>query len=161
MQLKHIGRQHDRNRFSCKACIETCNMLTCSVCKKQQPPGNFSETPVCHRARSEKRGTLTCDSCFTPPCTNSACRGCRTCYSTQCKQKTCTKPSTLWPEDLPRTEEELKTWKCPTCIFICCQVCSKEPNTARARSRRLTKKQRWTCADCEQKQLQHKDRQYQ
>ena len=74
----------------------------------------------------------TCNSCLHPTCTNATCKACKTCCYTKDKAKQCTKvfPGKL---QLPRNADEVACWKCPSCIYACCQVCGKENSHAKRR----------------------------
>ena len=94
------------NKLLAPGCLRTCkdvqdnNLLYCNVRKKDQPVSNFPPNIHCHRARSANRGTLTCNKCATPTCTNTQCRARRTCYSTKCKATPCKKHHALTPSQL-------------------------------------------------------------
>ena len=144
---------------SCKDCPVIVPTCPCKVCRKIFPRTEYEDGQWHNRLERN----ASCRDCLHPKCTNPDCRTCPRCHNGQCKIKSmqCTKVFEHKQSTLPQNEEELARCLCPTCVFTCSQVCCKEPNTTKARSRRLTQGKRWTCADCLQSALQEKNKQHQ
>ena len=140
-------------------CSDCLRIVLTFLCGKILLRTEYEEGQWHHRLERN----ASCRDCLHPKCTNPDCRTCPRCHNSKCKVKRiqCAKVFDHTQSMLPHNAEELARWLCPTCVFTCCQVCRKEPDTARARTRRLTQRKRWTCADCLQSVLQEKNKQHQ
>ena len=116
----------------------------CDVCGQRLPETAYT-SGMWHHRHDKKRKTL-CQNCSRPPCTAKHCKTCPSCRSPTCKKTTkrsnCTDPMTsLNPQQLPKTMEEVRGFLCEKCRFITCmridaqgKRCGKEmPKKTRAR----------------------------
>ena len=130
--------------------------FACKVCERMRPKEEYDHAQWRHCLQQN----ATCKGCCHPTCTNPKCKACTTCCNAQCKAKHCTK---VFPGkvQLPRNAEELTSWKCPSCIHACCQVCGTVNHNAKRHSQRVQTQSRWTYAQCMQAQLQKSNKKHQ
>ena len=126
-----------------------CDTYACYCCAKVLPASRFPTSMWSHRLEAGRR--TYCDDCARPPCTSPHCTTCAVCRHEDCKRNQCTeRVEPLNARQLPKTIEELRSFKCARCRYPPCRVCGKPMPTGGTRKRfQDSKKAEWLCGECQ------------
>ena len=136
--------------YKCARCAER---MQCAICEEEKPLQSFSASVLHHR--SDKSRQSRCVDCTNPVCSNRAtCTTCTVCRDTKCDGgsacKGQIKPLHHSDSTLPKTPEEVRSFKCARCLYPPCRSCGKAMPTGKVRKRfKDSKKAEWLCGECQ------------
>ncbi len=147
---KQLPKQLEELRnFKCARCRDQSDTYACYCCAEVLPAIRFPTWMWYDRFKAGRR--TYCEDCARPPCTSPHCTTCKVCRHEDCKRQQCTeRVEALNAKQLPKTLEELRSFRCARCRYPPCRVCGKSMPTGGTRKRfQDSKKAEWVCGDCQ------------